>query len=71
MPIQIALEFSPETEEELKKRGFRKQVVYVKGISRITEEEAIREGNEEFFAMRKLAPYCFITTSFWGKAPSG
>lgn len=69
MGIQIALCWSPETEEELKKMGFEKREIYCKPAPYSPEgtKGEIFLGDSEFFKMRH-PPFQFVTTSWWGAA---
>jgi len=69
MSIQIALAWSPECEEELKRMCFVKHEVYIKHVgSGGTTDEQKKAGDAEFFRMRHK-PFQFVTTSWWGAGP--
>jgi len=66
MPKQIAFAWSKETEKELIKKGFEKEVVYTKSYFEVDDsDDAEKNGDRDFFDM-KYTPYMFITTSWWG-----
>lgn len=72
MAMQIALNWSEDTAEELERLGFKKIEVYYKaapvvdvhGGESVTEAQK-RAGDAEFFSMAQ-PPFQFVTTSFWG-----
>ena len=59
---QIALAYSKKCEEELKKKGFHKQEVY---INYCCDK---KEGESDFWGM-KFKPFQFLVSSFWGAGP--
>ncbi len=66
MSYQIAFVWSPDCEEELKKKGFIKQEVYIKNFHEgPNSEETNKNGDNDFFRM-KHKPFQFVTTSWWG-----
>ena len=66
MPYQIALETTPECENELLKKGFEKKEVWIKSFDSKSKnrEVACSEGDLDFRAMNN-PPVMFATTSVW------
>ena len=66
---QVALAWSPATEQELIARGFRKVEVYVREWpGQGTTAIEVRNADADMFAMVN-PPYQFLCASCWGAGP--